>query len=40
MNKLETSEAEKKVWRDRISNEVKLAVKVQENFLPKRNLEN
>ena len=25
----------KKVWRDRISNEVKLAVKVQENFLPK-----
>ena len=40
MSKLETSEAEKKVWRDRISNEVKLAVKVQENFLPKRNLEN
>ncbi len=40
MNKLETSEAERKVWRDRISNEVKLAVKVQENFLPKRNLEN
>ena len=40
MSKLENSEAEKKVWRDRISNEVKLAVKVQENFLPKRNLEN
>ena len=40
MSKLESSEAEKKVWRDRISNEVKLAVKVQENFLPKRNLEN
>ena len=40
MSKLETSEAEKKVWRDRISNEVKLAVKVQENFLTKRNLEN
>ncbi len=40
MSKLETSEAEKKLWRDRISNEVKLAVKVQENFLPKRNLEN
>jgi len=40
MSKLETSEAEKKIWRDRISNEVKLAVKVQENFLPKRNLEN
>ncbi|MDC2984298.1 ammonium transporter [Candidatus Pelagibacter sp.] len=40
MNKLETSETEKKVWRDRISNEVKLAVKVQENFLPKRNLDN
>jgi Amt family ammonium transporter len=40
MSKLEKSESEKKVWRDRISNEVKLAVKVQENFLPKRNLEN
>ena len=40
MNKLEKSESEKKIWRDRISNEVKLAVKVQENFLPKRNLEN
>ncbi len=40
MSKLETSEAEKQRWRDRISNEVKLAVKVQENFLPKRNLEN
>ena len=40
MSKLETSEAEKQKWRDRISNEVKLAVKVQENFLPKRNLEN
>jgi len=40
MSKLETSEIEKKKWRDRITNEVKLAVKVQENFLPKRNLEN
>jgi len=40
MNKLETTDAEKKKWRDRISNEVKLAVKVQESFLPKRNLEN
>ncbi len=40
MNKLERSESEKKLWRERISNEVKLAVKVQENFLPKRNLEN
>ena len=40
MSKLETTEVEKKKWRDRISNEVKLAVKVQENFLPKRNLEN
>ena len=40
MSKLEKSESEKKVWRDRISNEVNLAVKVQENFLPKRNLEN
>ena len=37
MSKLETTEAEKQKWRDRISNEVKLAVKVQENFLPKRN---
>ncbi len=40
MSKLENSETEKQKWRDRISNEVKLAVKVQENFLPKRNLEN
>ena len=40
MSKLEDSEIEKKQWRDRITNEVKLAVKVQENFLPKRNLEN
>ena len=40
MSKLEVSEVEKKKWRDRISNEVNLAVKVQENFLPKRNLSN
>ncbi len=40
MNKLESSEAQKEKWRSRISNEVKLAVKVQENFLPKRNLDN
>ena len=38
MSKLETSEEEKNKWRERISKEVKLAVKVQENFLPKRNL--
>ena len=40
MSKLEESEAEKNQWRERISKEVNLAVKVQENFLPKRNLEN
>ncbi len=40
MSKLETSEEEKNKWRTRISKEVKLAVKVQENFLPKRNLKN
>ena len=40
MSKLETSEEEKNKWRSRISKEVKLAVKVQENFLPKRNLKN
>ena len=40
MSKLETSELEKEKWRNRISNEIQLAVKVQENFLPKRNLEN
>ena len=40
MSKLETSEEEKNKWRERISKEVKLAVKVQENFLPKRNLRN
>ena len=40
MSKLEDSETEKNKWRDRISKEVNLAVKVQENFLPKRNLEN
>ena len=40
MSKLETSEEERNKWRERISKEVKLAVKVQENFLPKRNLKN
>jgi|TARA_B100000003_G_scaffold5096_1_gene4662 Amt family ammonium transporter len=40
MSKLEESESEKNRWRERISKEVNLAVKVQENFLPKRNLEN
>ena len=40
MSKLETTEDEKNKWRERISKEVKLAVKVQENFLPKRNLKN
>ncbi|MDC3142646.1 ammonium transporter [Candidatus Pelagibacter sp.] len=40
MNKLEISEKEKEKWRSRISKEVNLAVKVQENFLPKRDLEN
>ncbi len=40
MSKLESSEVQKEKWRKRISNEVKLAVKVQENFLPKRNLDN
>ena len=40
MNKLESSEAEKNKWRTRISKEIELAVKVQENFIPKRNLEN
>jgi len=40
MSKLEESESEKNRWRERISKEVNLAVKVQENFLPKRNLKN
>jgi len=40
MSKLENTEAQKEKWRNRISNEVQLAVKVQENFLPKRNLDN
>ena len=40
MSKLETSEVEKNKWRKRISSEIDLAVKVQENFIPKRNLEN
>ena len=40
MSKLETTEEERNRWRERISKEVKLAVKVQENFLPKRNLKN
>ena len=39
MSKLEDSETEKNKWRERISKEVNLAVKVQENFLPKRNLD-
>ena len=40
MSKLESSETQKEKWRNRISNEVKLAAIVQENFLPKRNLDN
>ena len=40
MDKLESTEAEKNKWRSRISKEIELAVKVQENFIPKRNLEN
>jgi Amt family ammonium transporter len=40
MNKLETSEEEKNKWRKRILHEINLAVNVQKNFLPKRNLEN
>ena len=40
MYKLEKTEAEKNKWRNRISKEVELAVKVQENFIPKRNLKN
>ena len=40
MSKHETTEEEKNKWRERISKEVKLSVKVQENFLPKRNLKN
>ena len=40
MSKVEDSETEKNKWRERISKEVNLAVKVQENFLPKRNLNN
>ena len=38
MDKLETSEEEKNNLRNRISKEIDLAVKVQENFIPKRNL--
>ena len=40
MYKLEKTEAEKNKWRTRISKEVELAVKVQQNFIPKRNLKN
>jgi len=40
MNKLESSEFEKNKWRNRISKEIDLAVKVQGNFIPKRNLTN
>jgi len=40
MNKLESSEFEKIKWRRRISKEIELAVKVQQNFIPKRNLTN
>ena len=35
MNKLEQSESERKIWSDRISNEVKLAVKVKKTFYQK-----
>ena len=40
MNKLEATEEEKNKWRSRISKEIDLAVQVQENFIPKRNLKN
>ncbi len=40
MDKLDSSEAEKNKWRTRISKEIELAVKVQESFIPKRNLNN
>ena len=40
MHKLEISEKEKQKWQKRITKEVNLAVKVQENFLPKRDLQN
>ena len=40
MHKLEISEKEKQKWQKRISKEVNLAAKVQENFLPKRDLQN
>ena len=40
MNKLEATEEEKNKWRSRISKEIDLALQVQENFIPKRNLKN
>jgi len=40
MDKLESSEAEKKNGGRRIPKEKELALKVQENFMPKRNSKN
>ena len=40
MNKLEQSEKQKNKWKNRVSNEIKLAMNVQKRLMPKRNIEN
>jgi len=40
MNKLEESEKQKNKWKNRVSQEIKLAMSVQKRLMPKRDLEN
>jgi Amt family ammonium transporter len=40
MNKLEQSEKQKNKWKNRVSQEIKLAMNVQKRLMPKRNIEN
>mgnify|MGYP000007565314 FL=1 len=40
MNKLEQSEKQKNMWKDRVSNEIKLAIEVQKKLMPERDMKN
>ena len=40
MNRLEQSEKQKNMWKNRVSNEIKLAIEVQRKLMPERDMEN
>jgi len=40
MHKLEESEKQKNMWKNRVSNEIKLAMQVQKKLMPERDMEN